>query len=209
MIEVMAKGAFISGGLIIAIGSQNVFVLRQGLIRNNVFFVSAICFACDVILMAIGIMGLGAIVSSSSYLMSILAIAGSAFMYWYGFEAFKRAYKGDATLSPNSGVSLESTSLRKTIAATLAITLLNPHVYLDTVVIIGGIAGTLSSNEKIWFLAGSLAASFIWFFGLGYGSRYASTLFKKPVTWRVLDLGIGVVMFWIATGLLRLVLFDQ
>lgn len=92
--------------------------------------------------------------------------------------------------------------MRGTILAALAITLLNPHVYLDTVVIVGGVAGTLSANEKIWFLTGTLFSSFIWFFGLGYGARLAAPLFNKKITWRILDLSIGAVMLWIGTKLL-------
>src|SRR5690554_3573116 len=205
MLDVMSTGALVSGGLIIAIGSQNVFVLKQGLLKQDVFYVSAICFICDLFLMVLGVMGLGLIVASSKYIMYGLAVAGAAFLYWYGFNSFRRAWVGKSQLQIQMMQDDYNRSLRKTVVATLAITLLNPRVYLDTVVVVGGIAGTLSLDEKIWFLTGALIASFIWFFGLGYGARLASPLFQKPNTWRVLDCCIGLIMFWIATGLLSFV----
>jgi L-lysine exporter family protein LysE/ArgO len=205
MLDVMFRGALIAGGLIVAIGSQNVFVLKQGLLRNNVFHVSAICFVCDAVLMTIGVLGLGLIVSSSEYLMLGLAMAGAAFLYWYGFNSFRRAYLGTSQMDAGVSEEIPLRSLQRTVIATLAITLLNPHVYLDTVVVVGGIAGTLNLDEKVWFLVGAVLVSFLWFFGLGYGARLASPLFRKPRTWRVLDVGTGLIMFWIATGLIHFV----
>lgn len=201
MFETILKGAMLSGGLIVAIGSQNIFVLRQGLLGRNIFYVSLVCFLCDFMLMSIGVMGLGAVISSSNSLMSVLSLIGAVFLYFYGFFAFKRSFLGGSYMKVYSNDIELNRSVAPTVLAALAITLLNPHVYLDTVVIVGGIAGTLNPDEKIWFLIGSLLASFVWFFGLGYGARLLVPLFKKESTWRLLDLLVGVVMFWIATEL--------
>lgn len=201
MFEMIVMGAMLSGGLIVAIGSQNVFVLRQGLLRNNIFYVSLICFVCDFLLMSIGVMGLGTVISSSNKIMFSLSFVGAAFLYYYGFCAFKRSSLGGSYMRVDADGNKMSSSIVSTVLATLAITLLNPHVYLDTVVIVGGIAGTLKPDEKLWFLIGSLFASFTWFFGLGYGARLVIPLFRKEATWRVLDLFVGFIMFWIATQL--------
>lgn len=202
MLEIVFTGAMLSGGLIVAIGSQNMFVLRQGLLKNNVFVVSFICFACDLLLMSLGVMGLGILVTSSKVAMYGLSLGGAVFLYYYGLVAFRRAYAGKSQVQAGLMKNGVQESLYKTILTTLAITLLNPHVYLDTVVIVGGIAGTLNTDEKLWFLTGTLIASFTWFFGLGYGARIAIPLFRKAVTWKILDLGIGIIMLWIATKLL-------
>lgn len=202
MLDIAAMGALVAGSLIVAIGGQNVFVLRQGLLRNNVFYVSGICFLCDVLLMTAGVMGLGMLVRSSPELMVVLALAGALFLYGYAFHALYHAYQGQARMQVRSAGGDSRSSLKKAVIATLVITLVNPHVYVDTVVVVGGIGGTLTLDEKLWFLCGALAASFVWFFGVGYGARLLSPLFERPRTWRLFNLATGVVMFWIGTGLL-------
>jgi|TARA_B110000503_G_scaffold24688_1_gene38999 L-lysine exporter family protein LysE/ArgO len=196
----LIQGALISGGLIIAIGAQNAFILRQGLLGQKVFYACAVCFVCDAILITLGILGVGSILQQSSFFLNSLAVLGAIFLYWYGGNSFYRAYKGNSHLHVDHGANTEQ-SIAKLMLTTLAITLLNPHVYLDTLVIIGGIGGTLDSEEKNWFLLGSVLASFFWFFGLGYASKKLIPFFESSKTWVVLDSLIGTVMCWIATGL--------
>ncbi|MFT6778576.1 MAG: L-lysine exporter family protein LysE/ArgO [Paraglaciecola sp.] len=200
MINMLAQGALISGGLIVAIGAQNAFLLRQGLLGQKVFYACAVCFICDAVLIALGVLGVGSILQASPFFLNSLAILGAIFLYWYGGNSFLRAYKGNSHLHVEQGENSEL-SVAKLMLATLAITLLNPHVYLDTLVIIGGIGGTLDNEQKRWFLLGSILASFVWFFGLGYASKKLIPLFENSKTWMVLDSFIGVVMYWIATGL--------
>ena len=201
MISEILRGALISASLIIAIGAQNLFVLKQGLLRNHIFYVSGICFICDFVLMSIGILGVGTFISTNPLITNVLAILGALFLIWYGFKAFKSAIKGTSSMQVQSQDSNDS-NLVKVILATLAITLLNPHVYLDTVVIVGGIAGTLSSEQKIVFLIGAVCVSFIWFFSIGYGARLLTPLFKQKRMWVILDCLVGLVMFYIAYRLI-------
>ena len=196
----LLQGALISGGLIVAIGAQNAFILRQGLLGQKVFYACTVCFICDAVLISLGILGIGTALQNSPFFLNTLAFIGAVFLYWYGLNSFYRAYKGDSHLHVEQGTKKEQ-SVSKLVITTLAITLLNPHVYLDTLVIIGGIGGTLASDEKRWFLAGSLLASLIWFYGLGYASKKLIPFFESSKTWVVLDSLIGVVMCWIATGL--------
>ena len=196
----LVQGVLISGGLIIAIGAQNAFILRQGLLGQKVFYACAVCFICDAVLITLGILGVGSILQQSPFFLNSLAVLGAIFLYWYGSNCFVRAYKGDSHLHIEQETNKQQTAA-KLMITTLTITLLNPHVYLDTLVIIGGIGGTLGTEEKRWFLLGSLLASFIWFFGLGYASKKLIPFFESTKTWVVLDSIIGIVMFWIATGL--------
>jgi L-lysine exporter family protein LysE/ArgO len=197
MLSAILRGALISASLIIAIGAQNLFVLKQGLLKNHIFYVSAICFVCDFALMSIGIFGIGTFISSNSLITNILAISGAVFLVWHGFCAFKNAIKGTSSMQIEYNI-LNNNNLLKVVLATLAVTLLNPHVYLDTVVIVGGIASTLTSQQKLAFLIGAVCVSFIWFFGIGYGARLLTPLFKQKKVWIILDFLIGCIMFYIA-----------
>ncbi|GEK32932.1 LysE/ArgO family amino acid transporter [Kurthia sibirica] len=195
------RGALTAGTLIVAIGAQNAFVLKQGLLKNNIFWVSFICFLCDVLLMFIGVLGVGTIINNSTFATAGLAIFGGLFLLFYGLKSFRSAW------SSSSAIDLSADSkiipIHKTILVTLAITLLNPHVYLDTIVVVGGIAGTLSFDQKVNFLIGALIVSFVWFFGLGYGSRWLIPIFKKPKAWKILDFGIGCLMLWLSYQLIQ------
>lgn len=208
MITEIIRGAMISGSLIIAIGAQNLFVLKQGLLKNHIFFVSAICFVCDFILMTIGVLGIGTFISSNPLITNILALLGAVFLIWYGFNAIKSAIKGTSSMQVESQDS-QNSRLINVILSTLAITLLNPHVYLDTVVIVGGIAGTLNSDQKLAFLIGAVCVSFIWFFGIGYGARLLTPLFKQKRMWTILDCFVGLIMFYIAYRLVFYVLYNH
>lgn len=197
--QAFIQGLFVSGGLIIAIGAQNAFVLKQGLLKNHIFWVALTCFLCDFVLMSFGVLGFGSLISQSPMATIALAVVGALFLAVYGFRAMRSAILGGSSLSLDS--TEQKTTLFATIGTTLALTLLNPHVYLDTVVIIGGVAGTLGLDQKIAFLAGSLLVSAAWFFGLGYGARLLTPWFKKAITWQILDAIIALVMWGIAISL--------
>ena len=201
MFATFLKGAMVASGLIIAIGAQNAFVLKQGLARQHIFWVALICFLCDAVLMSAGVLGLGALIKGSPVATLSLTLIGAVFLFWYGFNAFRSALMGTAHLEA-AKQRVQNVSLRTVVGTTLALTLLTPHVYLDTVVVLGGVAGTLTVAEKLPFLLGSVSVSGVWFFGLGYGARLLSPLFQKPRTWQALDLLIGVIMWWIALELL-------
>ena len=197
----LLQGFLVSGGLIVAIGAQNAFVLKQGLKRWRVLPIVLTCFLCDFLLMTLGVFGLGTLIGESRVASVALAFIGALFLAVYGARAFRSAWRGGAVM--DLGTHEAGGSARQAVLLTLAITLLNPHVYLDTVVIVGGIAGTLSPVAKALFLCGAVAASALWFFGLGFGARLLLPLFRRPLTWRLLDAAIGVVMWFIAWGLLR------
>lgn len=199
MFSTILHGFLVSGSLIVAIGAQNAFVLKQGLLKQHIFWVCFACFLCDFVLMGFGVLGFGTLISKSQTAMIALSLLGALFLFAYGVRAFVSAYQG------SSGFDIHGTSpnnsLQKTLTAALALTLLNPHVYIDTLVLIGGIAGTLSLHDKYLFLIGALGASLLWFFGLGYGARLLTPLFQKPHTWQILDVLIGIIMWTIATML--------
>lgn len=202
--ELILKGALISGSLIIAIGAQNAFVLKQGLLKRHVFVVALICFFCDALLMTLGVLGVGSAISSSKVISLTLAGLGAMFLIWYGVGAFRRALKSNESLVEGSA-DLAEAGMKKVVLATLAITLLNPHVYLDTVVIVGSVAGTMPLADKFQFLTGACLASFVWFFALAYGARTLLPLFRNPIAWKALEFFIACTMWWIAFGLLGFV----
>jgi len=197
----LLQGFLVSGGLIVAIGAQNAFVLKQGLRCWQVLPIVLTCFLCDFSLMTLGVFGLGTLIGESRVASVALALVGALFLTVYGARAFRAAWRGGAMMTADGAEA--AGSARQAVLLTLAITLLNPHVYLDTVVIVGGIAGTLSPAAKVLFLCGAVAASALWFFALGFGARLLLPLFRRPLTWRLLDAVIGVVMWAIAFSLLR------
>jgi L-lysine exporter family protein LysE/ArgO len=196
----LVPGFFTGLSLIVAIGAQNAFVIRQGLAKSYVFLVVAICAVADALLIALGIAGLGALITATPWLLEFIRWFGVAYLTWFGLKSFKRAFsKQQMDLSGST-----SDTAKKVAVSVLGFTLLNPHVYLDTVILVGSI-GNQFGDDRWWFGAGAMAASFVWFFGLGFGAKAASKFMTKPVFWRVLDTAIGVIMFSIA---ILLALFD-
>lgn len=195
------NGFMISGGLIMAIGAQNAFVLKQGLLRQHIGTVVLLCWLCDVILIGAGVYGVGAVLSGNPLLSALLSLAGGLFLLSYGAMSAKRAWTGGNYLSVDSAPATPSSRL-KTAAATLAITLLNPHVYVDTVMLIGGYATGLDTHGKTLFLIGALTASALWFCSIGFGSRLLLPVFRRERVWQVLDALIALMMFYLAAGLL-------
>jgi L-lysine exporter family protein LysE/ArgO len=192
------QGFSLGGGLIVAIGAQNAFVLRQGLVKRHVLPLVLFCALSDALLIAAGSAGFGTLVSSSPVLLQAAAYGGAAFLGFYGFRAFRSAFTAQS-LSADGAANLP---LGRALATVAAFTYLNPHVYLDTVVLLGGIAGRYAVDERVWFAGGAMTASLAWFAALGYGARLLAPLFAKPLAWRVLDSLIGVVMSALALSLL-------
>lgn len=184
--------------LIVAIGAQNAFVLRQGLIRNHVLIIVSICAAADVALIFAGIAGLGALITSVGWLLPAIELVGGVFVATYGVLAAKRALSSES-LAPTAETAGMSAALA--ITTTLGLTLLNPHVYLDTVLLLGSVASTYGIN-RWWFGLGAGIGSIAWFFSLGFGARMLKPVFAKPIAWRILDIAIAAVMFAIAATLL-------
>ncbi|MBP1843680.1 L-lysine exporter family protein LysE/ArgO [Rhizobium petrolearium] len=192
------SGLALGGSLIVAIGAQNAFILRQGLIRSHVFILCLICALSDALLIAAGVGGLGTIVSRSPALIQVVTLCGTVFLGTYSVMAFRRAAKPGALVT---GVP-EPMGLKAAVLTCLAFTFLNPHVYLDTVVLLGSLSAAFEGMERVAYGAGAAIASFLWFFGLGYGARFLAPFFARPAAWRVLDVVIGVVMGLLALGLL-------
>ena len=184
--------------LIIAIGAQNAFVLRQGLRREHVLPVVVICALSDAVLIALGVGGLGSLLQLVPWLITVVRIGGAAFLIVYGALAARRALGPSALVAADDGTT---TPVWTAVATVLALTWLNPHVYLDTVVLLGTVAGTYG-DERWWFGLGAVAASILWFTALGFGARLLRPLFAKPAAWRILDGIIAIVMIAIAVSLL-------
>ena len=192
-----ARGFATGGALIIAIGAQNAFVLRQGLKREHVLAVVLVCALSDALLITLGVAGLGTLVQQSPALLNAARYGGAAFLFGYGVLAAQRAWRAGAMVLPPS----TPLSLRAAIATCLAFTYLNPHCWLDTVVLVGSISSQQPDGLRAWFGVGATTASFVWFFALGYGARLLDGVFKKPLAWKLLDGIIALVMWSIATSL--------
>jgi L-lysine exporter family protein LysE/ArgO len=198
MLYAVLSGFALGASLIIAIGAQNAFILRQGLIRSHVFVLCLICAASDALLITAGVAGLGTIVARSPTLITIVSLGGAAFLATYAAMAFKRSWRPAAMVAG----APESMGLKAAVLTCLAFTFLNPHVYLDTVVLLGSLSAAFEGQERVAYGAGAVVSSFVWFFGLGYGARLLAPLFARPAAWRVLDALIGMVMSLLALGLL-------
>jgi len=192
-----AAGLGLGLSLIVAIGAQNAFVLRQGLRLEHVAAVVAICFLSDAVLILAGVAGAGAVVNRVPEVVQVVCFAGAAFLLVYGLMAARRVFR-PAALLPESGGA--RTRLAVTVTTALALTWLNPHVYLDTVVLLGSLASTYH-GERWWFAAGATLGSAVWFTGLGFGARLLRPVFARPTAWRVLDAVIAVVMVSLAASL--------
>ncbi len=197
MLDSTAAGMLTGLSLIVAIGAQNAYVLRQGLAREHVGIVVAICALSDLVLIAAGVAGIGRVVEHAPWVLDVVRWLGVSFLSWYGVSSLLRARKPEALRAEERA----TVSRRGVAARAFALTWLNPHVYLDTVLLLGTIANHEGPTGRWWFAVGAGAASILWFCGLGFGARYASPLLARPRAWRVLDVLIGVVMLLIALQL--------
>ena len=197
-----ALAGFLTGlSLIVAIGAQNAYVLRLGLARNHVGIAVAICAGADALLIAAGVGGLGALVQAHGDVLTAIALIGGAYILWFAVRSFRSALHPDVLLPTEQPPQAAAA----VAVAVLGFTFLNPHVYLDTVLLLGTI-GASFGDQRWWFALGAALGSIVWFTGLGFGARLLSPLMAKPRTWRMLDAAIGVVMVVIAATLLRSVL---
>lgn len=188
-----------SAGLIIAIGSQNAFVLRQGLLQRNVGLVVATCALGDILLIVAGVAGVGVLVRAWPGLLEALRYGGGAFLAVYGLMAARRAWSGSGGLAPDSEKGVTGW---RVLLACLAFTFLNPHVYLDTMILLGGLSTQYPGLARWAFAAGACLASIVWFCTLGYGSRLLLPIFGNPIAWRILDAFVAVFMLTLSLFLL-------
>ena len=194
--EAAIAGFALGFSLILAIGAQNAFVLRQGLRRTHVLPVVLVCALSDAALIAAGVAGFGALAKAVPGLEWGMRVFGAAFLIWYGAKTLYAAGRGGEALAAGEGAQ----SLRAAVLTCLALTWLNPHVYLDTVVLLGAVSAQYEA--RLAFAIGAMAASFVFFFSLGYGARALAPIFARPRAWRVLDLVVGLTMWAIAAKLL-------
>ncbi|MEP2783744.1 MAG: LysE/ArgO family amino acid transporter [Pseudoruegeria sp.] len=192
------SGFALSFGLILAIGAQNAFVLRQGLRNEHVLPIVLCCAVSDAILIALGVSGFGVLAAQWPWLIPTFRYGGAAFLIFYGIVSFRAAYQGGEALEAADRIPA---ALLPTVLTCLALTWLNPHVYLDTLMLIGSIS-TQFEGQKIPFGIGAVLASFVFFFSLGYGAALLRGFFAKPSAWRILDVFVGTTMWLIAAKLL-------
>ena len=197
ILSLLLEGFGLGASLIIAIGAQNAFVLRQGLIREHVLLSATFCAFSDLVLISAGVFGLGALVRGQTWFLGLMTWGGAGFLCWYGGKAALRAFR-PKTLESSRGDSL---SVQAVLASLAGFTFLNPHVYLDTVLLLGGLGARHTTSERPWFVIGASVASVIWFFGLACGARLLSALFQRSMTWRILDGLIAAIMIALAASL--------
>lgn len=197
--SVFTAGLTMGLSLIVAIGAQNAFVLRQGLRNEHVFAVSLACALSDAALIALGVAGFGRILAMAPWIDPLMRYGGAAFLIWYGARSLLSALRSTAAMHISQGT--EQRSLGTTLLTCLAFTWLNPHVYLDTVVLLGSIS-TQFPGHGLSFAAGAMSGSFMFFFSLGYGAGWLKPLFARPSAWRLLEAVIALVMWAIALKLL-------
>jgi len=199
MLDSALEGFALSIGLILALGPQNVFVMRQGLMRSHVFAVCLACSVFDALLITAGVLGVGSILAGIEGAEFMIAIGASIFLISYGLLRIKSAMSPVGMSTEGEGES----DLAPTIAAAAAFTFLNPHVYVDTLLLIGGTSSRYLGDERVAFGIGAATASFVFFFSLGYGARSLSEVLNKPKAWKYIDLSIACIMFVIATAIMH------
>ncbi len=197
---VFFQGLALSLGLIVAIGAQNAFVLRQGLRREHVGPIVLFCALADASLITAGVLGMAQALGARPGLARALSLAGACFLAWYGWQALRRARQPNELRAAEGGAGLH---LAAALAQAAAFTLLNPHVYLDTVLLVGSLGAQQPAALQAWFIAGACTASALWFSALGYGARWLAPWFARPRAWQLLDLLIALTMFVLAALLLR------
>ena len=197
MITPFIQGFGTGGGLIVAIGAQNAFVLSQGVRKNHHLIIALICIVCDVVFISAGVAGFGTAVSTNPNLSQMVAWGGAGFLFFYGLGALRSALRG-GRLDVKDRMAL---TLKAAVIATLAVTLLNPHFYLDTVILIGSVSSQFHGENRLYFWSGAISASALWFISLSLGGQILAPLFKKQISWRILDSVVCATMWTIAVSL--------
>jgi len=198
MIAPFIQGFGTGGGLIVAIGAQNAFVLSQGVRGNHHLIIALICIVCDAVFISAGVAGFGAAVAANPALSQWVTWGGAGFLFFYGWGSLRSAVKG-GNLEAN-GRTVRS--LKAAIITTLAVTLLNPHFYLDTVILLGGMSSQFHGQKRLYFWSGAVSASTLWFISLSLGGQLLAPLFKKQISWRILDSVVCATMWFIAVSLI-------
>nr|WP_321259847.1 LysE/ArgO family amino acid transporter [uncultured Pseudodesulfovibrio sp.] len=193
------QGFGMGGGLIVAIGAQNAFVLTQSVRRNHHLAVAALCILCDTVLLTLGVTGVGTVVASNPALTTFALWGGAAFLTWYGFTSLRSAMKGGSMDTQEE----TGKGLKHTLMLTMAVTLLNPHVYIDTIILMGSVSGQFMVPDRYIFGLGAATASLLWFLALSLGGQMLAPLFKRDFTWRILDSVVCLTMWAIAATLIR------
>jgi L-lysine exporter family protein LysE/ArgO len=204
VLDIYLKGFIVTISLIMAIGAQNAYVLKLGLLKQYVLLAVLMCITFDFILISAGVFGLGYFIQGNQLLINSIAIFGIVFLIFYAALSFKSAFKNES-LQVDGNV--KTNPLKQVVSLILVFTFLNPHTYLDTILLIGGIGANIENEFKIYFLLGAVSASSVWFFSLGFGARFLIPLFKKQITWKILDISIGILMLFIAYSLIDLIVY--
>ncbi|MCJ9429387.1 LysE/ArgO family amino acid transporter [Kordiimonas marina] len=206
-IAAFTEGFMVSLGLIVAVGPQNAYLLRQGLRHRHVGAVSTVCFLSDIILIILGVMGVGRLIASHTGLSVWLGWGGVLFLLWFALKNVRSALHPDVMTDArmrDAAGDAAGQGVRTAVLHTLAFTWLNPWVYVDTMVLIGGVSTKYAGDmARISFCVGAILASGVWFYGLGFGAKKAAPLFRKPMTWRILDSVIALIMLGVATLLIK------
>ena len=198
MITPFLQGFGTGGGLIVAIGAQNAFVLSQGVRRNHHFIIALICIVCDAVFITAGVAGFGTAVSTNPTLYQWVTWGGAGFLFFYGFGSLRSALRGGSMDISDQRVR----TLKAAIITTLAVTLLNPHFYLDTVILLGSVSSQFHGESRLYFWVGAVSASTLWFISLSLGGQMLAPLFKKQISWRILDSLVCATMWTIAVSLM-------
>ena len=199
MFGALLTGFFLGISLIVVIGAQNAFVLRQGILQKHVFFIALFCAISDSLLISLGITGISVFLSDFIFEFSNIIYGFSAlWLFGYGVLRLRSAFNSDLILEINNS---DSNGLASTISIIAVLTFANPNVYLDTMILIGSVSQQFIGDNKISFAIGACFASFVWFFGLAYGAKTLIPLMQKPLSWRFLDFLIAIIMFTIAINL--------
>lgn len=198
MLSTYFQGLLLGAAMILPLGPQNVFVLQQGSRKQYHLMSAFLCTLSDVLLITAGVFGGSALLSQSVWLMALVTWGGVAFLLWYGWGALRAVFTADTALTMQEQVVR---SRWRVIMTLVAVTWLNPHVYLDTFVVLGSIGGQLGSDMRIWFTAGAVCASILWFFGLALLAAWFSPVLQKTVSQRIINLFVGSVMWYIAIQL--------
>lgn len=194
----LLEGFVIGLGLIMAIGAQNAFIISQGVTGQFNFTIALTSSLCDVLLMTAGVLGVGLLISQDPLLLKLATWGGAAFLLYYGFLSFRSALYPRTMSREERGQS----SFQKVLLTGVAMSLLNPHAYLDAVVLMGSVSSKFAEPEKLLFLCGALSASFMWFFGLSFGAKKLAPVFERPIAWRILDTLVTLMMWGLAASLI-------
>lgn len=199
--QVFLQGLGLGASLIMAIGAQNAHVIRTGVRGEHVFATVAACVVVDVVLIALGMSGLGALIESSPALLALARYGGAAFLLWYGWRCWASSLRGGAAL--DLAGQRQPLTLKRALATVLALSLLNPHVWLDTVVLLGAVGSSLAGEQRSAFALGAMTASVLWFGALGLGARRFAGVLGRPAVWRVIEALTGSLMLVLAVVLVH------